>query len=94
MYNEIVILHVRDENKDTHLNLNLNLGHSNCIDFVVFAGLYECDYDTLSTNSLLPLQAAGFDPIPQRLRFTGLPVSLTSAVFDTDFQNFNDCKFI
>lgn len=58
------------------------------------SGLYECDYSTLSGSSLLPLQASGFDPIPQRLRMIGLPSSLTSAVFDSDFQNFNDCEFL
>ncbi|XP_053378579.1 uncharacterized protein LOC123526812 [Mercenaria mercenaria] len=56
------------------------------------AGLYVCDYTTLSGSSLIPLQASGFSPIPQRLKLTGLPTTLNSAVFDTDFASLDNCK--
>lgn len=57
------------------------------------AGLYECDYSTLSGSSQIPLQASGFSPIPQRMKLTGLPATLNSAVFDTDFASLDNGKF-
>lgn len=56
------------------------------------SGRYTCDYTTLSGSSLIPLQASGFSPIPQRVKLVGLPATLNSAVFDTDFASLDNCK--
>ena len=49
------------------------------------SGMFECDYSTLDSNGDIPVPAADFSPIPQRLRLINLPSSLTSSIFDSDF---------
>ena len=51
------------------------------------SGMFECDYSSLLGSGGIPLQASLFDPIPQRLRLTNLPSSLSSAIFDSDFAS-------
>ena len=51
------------------------------------AGLYECDYDSLDSFGNIPLSASLFTPIPQRIRMTNLPATLSGTVFDVDFAN-------
>lgn len=50
-------------------------------------GMFECDYSTLNSLSNIPLSASLFTPIPQRLRLTNLPTTLTTTIFDVDFAN-------
>ncbi|KAL4221377.1 Toll-like receptor 7 [Mactra antiquata] len=57
------------------------------------SGLYECDYSTLSSNSLIPLEASRFSPIAQRLKLIGLPSALNSAVFHTDFASLDENNY-
>ena len=57
------------------------------------SGMYECDYSTLDTNGDIPLPAASFDPIPQRLRMINLPANLTTSIFDSDFASLSPADY-
>ena len=57
------------------------------------SGMFGCDFSVLDGNGDIPLQATLFDPIPQRLRLTNLPSSLTYSIFDTDFNNLSDSSY-
>ena len=51
------------------------------------SGMFECDYDSLDGNGDIPIPAADFSPIPQRLRLINLPSTLTTPIFDSDFAS-------
>ena len=56
-------------------------------------GLYECDYGILQTFGNIPLSASLFTPIPQRIRMTNLPATLSSTIFDVDFANLSSSDY-
>jgi len=56
-------------------------------------GLFTCSYATLNSNSLIPLDATGFTPIPQRLRLTNLPSSLSTAIFNANFASLSTSDY-
>ena len=56
-------------------------------------GMFECNYETLNSLSNIPLNASLFDPIPQRLRLTNLPASLSTTVFAHDFTNLSSSSY-
>ena len=51
------------------------------------SGLFECDYSTLDGNGDIPVPAADFSPIPQRVRLINLPSTLTASIFDSGFAS-------
>ena len=56
-------------------------------------GMFECDYSTLQGSGDIPLSAAFFDPIPQRIRLIQLPTTLTTAIFDVDFASLSAADY-